>query len=63
MQALYLSIFQLREAIFSGEVARCKLNVNDAVCNGVIKPDIVMFGESLPQVNSGNFLIYIMNLN
>ena len=45
---------QLKEAIFSGKVARCTgvtgNGVHGAVCSGVIKPDIVMFGESLPKV-------------
>ena len=41
---------QLKEAIFSGKVAKCKESVEGVTCNGVIKPDIVMFGEALPQV-------------
>ena len=41
---------QLKEAIFCGEVAKCMVSVEGNTCGGVIKPDIVMFGEALPQV-------------
>ncbi|KAL5266522.1 hypothetical protein ACHWQZ_G003782 [Mnemiopsis leidyi] len=41
---------QLKEAIFCGEVAKCMVSVEGNACGGVIKPDIVMFGEALPQV-------------
>jgi len=36
------NIGQMRETLFSQEVPHCK-------CGGVIKPDIVFFGEMLPQ--------------
>jgi len=34
----------MRDALLKGEVAHCE------VCNGLIKPDIVFFGESLPSL-------------
>ena len=50
MQSILIMAIQLKEAIFCGEVARCKVSVGGVECGGVIKPDIVMFGENLPQV-------------
>ena len=52
---LNLNVYlQLKEAIFSGKVAKCKESVEGEICDGVIKPDIVMFGEALPQVRLSN---------
>eukprot|EP00747_Dinoflagellata_sp_TGD_P214429 gnl/TRDRNA2_/TRDRNA2_87287_c0_seq1.p1 gnl/TRDRNA2_/TRDRNA2_87287_c0~~gnl/TRDRNA2_/TRDRNA2_87287_c0_seq1.p1 ORF type:complete len:327 (-),score=33.60 gnl/TRDRNA2_/TRDRNA2_87287_c0_seq1:248-1228(-) len=42
----------IRERIFKGEVARCESGgggLKSAVCCGLVKPDIVFFGEGLPQ--------------
>lgn len=35
---------KMREHVFAGKVPHCA----NAACNGVVKPDIVFFGESLP---------------
>jgi NAD+-dependent protein deacetylase SIR2 len=40
----------MTEAIESGEVPQCQV----PQCNGLVKPDIVFFGESLPASFSGN---------
>lgn len=40
---------QVKEAIMSGKVPKCTKKVAGVNCGGVMKPDIVMFGEPLPQ--------------
>ena len=41
---------QVKEAIMSGKVPACEAKVNGSRCTGILKPDIVMFGEPLPRV-------------
>ena len=62
---------ELKNDIFASTVPKCKkeravdmcrdgIDLSPAAsatveCNGVIKPDIVFFGESLPKVKSADF--------
>ncbi|KAM4063828.1 sir2 family protein [Hirsutella rhossiliensis] len=47
---------KMREHVFDGKVPHCA----DTACNGIVKPDIVFFGESLPPAFGQNSYITAM---
>ena len=46
----------------SGKVPKCTKKVAGVNCGGVMKPDIVMFGEPLPQVRDTYYIQCILEI-